>query len=262
MTTLIDGTYNARDTGGLPLTGGGRTRQGVLYRSDALHTATDDGLETLSASPIGTIVDFRTEDERRDAPNRLPADRPVRVRELSLLEGAMTGAPAAPSRGAEPMDENAMRALLARIPSLSALYTSMLEHAAPAFAEVARLIAVPEDPAHPAVLVHCSAGKDRTGVATALMLDAAGVERAAIVADYTSSQDNLAGEWADRMLTRAETWGVPMVPAITDLVTATPRAAIEAAFAWIDERGGSAAYLLGGGLTPVELDGLRERIAG
>ncbi|MFJ4166371.1 tyrosine-protein phosphatase [Microbacterium sp. NPDC089698] len=262
MTTLIDGTFNSRDTGGLPLAGGGRTRHGVLYRSDALSSATDGGLDAIAASTIGTIVDFRTESERIDAPNRLPAARAFRVRELSLLEGALTGAPQAGAPNDDALDEEAMRAMLARIPTLPVLYTAMLENAAGAFAEVAREVVSPADPDRPGVLVHCTAGKDRTGVATALLLDAAGTERSAIVADYAASEQNLAGEWAERMLARARTWGVPLVPAITDLVTATPPSAIEAALAWLDDRGGSASYLLRGGLTPVELDRLRERIAG
>ena len=266
MTTLIDGTYNSRDTGGMPLTGGGFTRHGVLYRSDALSTTTDAGLDAIAASPIGTIVDFRTESERAEAPNRLPSRHSFRVRELSLLEGAMTGAPAAgPSSaagGTGAPDEETMRAMLARIPTLPVLYTAMLESAATAFAEVARMLVSPEDPDRPGVLVHCTAGKDRTGVATALLLDAAGAERAAIVADYAASERNLAGEWAERMLARARTWGVPLVPAITDLVTATPPSAMETALSWIDDRGGSASYLLDGGLAPAELDRLRERIAG
>lgn len=257
MSAIIDGTYNSRDTGGTPLAGGGVTRTGVLYRSDALVGTTDEGIRTLTDSPIGTIVDFRSDFERVDAPNRLGTERSFVSVELPLLEGSMTGMPAAGDLGDE-----AAREMLARIPSLADLYVGMLASAAVSFAEVARLVARPADESRGAVLVHCTAGKDRTGVATALLLDAVGADRAAVVADYAQSGDNLAGEWADRMLERAQGWGMPLVPAITELVTATPPQAIEAAFAWVDERGGSAEYLRGGGLSDDELEALRTRLAG
>ncbi|MDR6869005.1 protein-tyrosine phosphatase [Microbacterium resistens] len=256
MTALIAGTHNSRDTGGTPLADGGATRGGVLFRSDALFAVTEDGLRTIADGPIGAVVDFRTDAERADAPNRLPSSRPIRTVSLSLLEGAM----AAPRP--EEMSPEAMREMMSRIPTLPDLYVAMLEHGASAFADVARLIARPAEPERGGVLVHCTAGKDRTGVATALLLDVVGAERAAVVADYASSEANLAGEWADRMLARAEEWGVPIVPAVTALVTATPPAAIEAALGWVDARGGAAAYLQDGGLTAAELDDLRGRLIG
>ncbi|MDQ0646182.1 protein-tyrosine phosphatase [Microbacterium natoriense] len=262
MSAIIAGTYNSRDTGGTPLAAGGVTRAGVLYRSDALGGITDDGIRTLSESPIGTIVDFRSEFERVEAPNRLGTERSFVEVGIPLLEGSMTGMPSPADLGdLGDLDGEAARAMLSRIPSLAELYVGMLGSAAASFAEVARLVARPADD-HGAVLVHCTAGKDRTGVATALLLDAAGADRAAVVADYAQSEENLAGEWAERMLERARSWGMPLVPALTDLVTATPPQAIEAAFAWIDERGGSAEYLRGGGLSDDDFEALRERIAG
>jgi protein-tyrosine phosphatase len=254
MTPWLDGTYNSRDIGGMPLRAGGMTRSGVLYRSDALAGATEAGLATLAHSPIGAIIDFRTDVERAQAPDRLPAVRDIRVVQLSILEAAL----AMPAE--LKLDEAATKALLSRIPTLADLYRGMLQHSPSAFAEVARLIVSPPDAARPAVLVHCTAGKDRTGVSAALLLDAVGVERAAIVADYASSQTNLAGEWAEGMLARMTAMGVPALPAIVEVVTETPPSAIEAALAWLDERGGSAEYLLSGGLTQGELDGLHERL--
>ncbi|RZU66345.1 protein-tyrosine phosphatase [Microterricola gilva] len=258
MSSLIGGTYNARDTGGMPLTAGGATRPGVLLRSDALGTASDNGLAQLAATPIGVIVDFRTDSERQQAPDRLPASRTIRIVELPLLEGALAGP--APSDG--PVSTEAMRAALEQLPTMPELYVGMLEHAGEAFAQLARLVARPADPRFPAVLVHCTAGKDRTGVATALLLDTVGARREAIVADYAASEANLAGRWADGMLARLGAMGVPLSPRLTELVTATPRSAIEAALAWLDERGGSAAYLRRAGLSEQELGELRERITG
>lgn len=258
-----EGSFNFRDTGGVPLTGGGATRYGVLYRSDALSGLTPAGLEQVAATDIGVIVDFRTPMERMMAPDRLPSTRAYRVVELALLEGALTGlAQQAMQAGAPGGDPDAaaaaVRDALAQLPSLGALYVSMLTHGAEAFAQLARLVGAEDS----AVLVHCTAGKDRTGVAIALLLETAGAERDAVVSDYAASQANLSGPWADGMFAIIDAMGVPRSPTLDELVAATPPAAIEEALAWVDrEHGGSAAYLRSGGLTEAELDALRRRLA-
>jgi len=272
VTITFDGLQNFRDLGGLPLATGGSVRSGVLYRSEGLIGLTDAGVADLSASPIGVILDFRTPMEQASAPDRLPADRAVEVVELSVLEGALTGAAGAAAQADGPVDTGMAKQILATLPRLGELYVQMLEHGAPAFAEAARCIAAPglrqslQDPAsdsHPSgVLVHCTAGKDRTGVAVALILDAVGVDRDAVVADYAVSERNLAGPWADRMLAGIEQMGAPLTPELRELVTGTPPAAIERALAWLDEHGGAAAYLRSGGLTDAELGALRTRLAG
>jgi protein-tyrosine phosphatase len=249
----IDGLYNFRDTGGTPLTTGGTTRSGVLFRSDALSGLTQTGLDELAATEIGVIVDFRSADERNAAADRIPTSRPFEVAELALLEGAMADM----ARGFDPAGAPPS------IPALGELYVGMVQHGAAQFAEVARLIAASTDDSPTAVLVHCTAGKDRTGVATALMLDAVGAERTAVVADYAVSQDNLAGPWADGMLHMIGSLGLPLTPELRTLVTGTPPDAIEHALAWVDsEHGGAAEYLGSGGLTPDELTGLRTRLIG
>jgi protein-tyrosine phosphatase len=254
MSALFDGTYNSRDTGGTPLRRGGQTRTGVLYRSDALVTVSDEGLAELDASPIGAIVDFRTDGERSAAPDRLPA-RPIGTEHLSVLEGAAPGigAPAA-------MSSEAVRSVLKEIPTLGDLYICMLGGTAASFARVARLVTAPADEGKPGVLVHCTAGKDRTGVATALLLDTVGADRDAIVADYAVSEQNLSGEWAERMLAGVAKTGVPMLPQIVALVTATPPDAMRTMLAWVDDQGGSAAYLRSGGLSDDEIGMLRARL--
>ncbi|GAA5155276.1 hypothetical protein GCM10025768_27840 [Microbacterium pseudoresistens] len=259
MTTLIDGTYNSRDTGGTPLVGGGATRTGVLYRSDALIDVTVAGERTLADSTIGTVVDLRTEAERVSAPNRLPNGRPFRTEALSIIEGAMAIPAGLDLRAFDP---DAMAQMLTEIPTLADLYLGMLAHAASSFAQVARLVAAPEDSQHGGVLIHCTAGKDRTGVATALLLDAVGADRDAVIADYAASEVNLAGTWAQGMLVKFGAMGVPPLPPVVALMTSTPPDAIATALRWLDDQGGSAAYLRGGGLGDEELVALRTRLAG
>ncbi len=268
MTVLqgLEGAVNFRDVGGLP-TAGEPTAYGVLYRSDALHALTPAGLAELAGSAIGVIVDFRTGAERDLAPDRRPDARAIRDEHLPLLEGAMshivTEAVEARALGDHTAFGRAAERAMASLPTLGDLYTQMLAGGARTFATVARLVAAPPDPAHPAVIVHCTAGKDRTGVCTALLLDAVGVQRDAIVADYAQSAANLSGPWLDAMLRPIERFGVPITPALAELIGGSPPAAIEAALDWVDAtHGGSAAYLRSGGLTDAELASLRARLVG
>ncbi|MGO1286728.1 MAG: tyrosine-protein phosphatase [Brachybacterium sp.] len=87
MAALLPGTSDARDVGGMPLSGGGTIRAGVLLRADALYAVTDDGLALLGG--IGTVIDLRTPAEREGAPDRLPGSGRLRVLERPLLEGAI-----------------------------------------------------------------------------------------------------------------------------------------------------------------------------
>lgn len=267
MTSELAGTFNFRDTGGMPLAGGGATPFGVLYRSDALSDLTPAGLDVLAATDIGIVVDLRTALERELAPDRLPASRPFRVVELPVTEGALVGlaqqGAEAVAAGTDPAVLAATaEAALALIPPLGDVYVEMLEHGAATFAELARVVSAATADPPTAVLVHCTAGKDRTGVGTALILDAVGVERAAVVADYHASQEHLDGPWAQRMFAMVQTLGVPVTDQIRELVAGTPVEAIEKALAWVDARGGSAAYLQQGGLTDAELAALRARLSG
>lgn len=273
MVSLIPGTFNARDLGGLPLVGGGTVRGGVLLRSDAL-AAAEDGAALLA--DVGTVIDLRTAQERDGAPDALPGPPGPRVLERPLLEGAVSQLAPQAAGGAEHMADAAaeggggraapelgpeqVAALRARIPTLPELYLSMIEHGAATFADCARAVAAPEDPQRPGVLIHCTAGKDRTGVAVALLLDAVGARREAIIADYTRSQDELAGPWAERMLEGMRRAGIPPLPEIEQLACATPVAAIDAVLEAIDARGGAASYLREGGLSEEELTALRTKL--
>ena len=263
MATLLPGTSNARDLGGLPLSGGGTVREGVLLRSDALTGLSDGGLALLEG--VGTVIDLRTPAEREGAPDRLPEGHAVSVLERPLLEGAIAqlapqGAALKEQMGEDGPSPELLEALRARIPALGDLYVTMLEHGAETFADCARAVAEPADQGRAGVLIHCTAGKDRTGIAVALLLEAAGVEREAVVADYTRSGDELAGPWAERMLEGVRAAGIPVLPEIEQLAVTTPAAAIEAALAEVDARGGAAAYLRSGGLSEQELERLRERL--
>lgn len=265
--TTIEGLYNFRDTGGMPLTGGGTTRAGVLFRSDGLGALTDKGLDQLAATDIGVIVDYRTDTERQMSPDKVPTSRPFKEVVLPILQGATAGAMKAAAEAAmhaadKSASSAAIQKALEQLPDLSTLYQGILSEGASAYAETARLVAQSTDAEPTAVLIHCTAGKDRTGVGAALLLTAAGAERDAVVADYASSQDNLAKGWSQHMLGMIKSMGVEPTPGLVEMATGTPPEAIEAALAWVDQHGGAEAYLKGGGLTDDELAALKARLRG
>lgn len=254
------GLVNFRDLGGLPLHYGGAVASGVLYRSAALTELTDAGLAELESVGVGIVVDLRTELEARSAPDRLPAGGPPELLRLPLLEGAFGGAALAGPEG-RAVPAATIDAMLASLPTIPELYAEMLAHAGGAFAQIARRVAAARPGSGSSVLVHCTAGKDRTGVAVAVLLDAVRADREAIVADYASSHANLVGAWEAGMVAAIEAMGVTVTPSLRALVTATPAEAMVATIDRIDaDYGGGAGYLAAAGLADDELAALRHAL--
>ncbi|MDQ1631206.1 MAG: protein-tyrosine phosphatase [Frankiaceae bacterium] len=175
----LQGADNARDLGGLPLRDGGTTRSRRVLRTDTLQELTDADVELLASYPVGLVIDLRTpveaEREGRGPLGRRPVDY------LNL--------PFVPDSVIVPDDPRHEVVVADR------LQTDRVEHyldylrlAAPRV--LAALEAVAE-PRRDAVLFHCAAGKDRTGVLAALLLEAVGVERDAVLDDYALTNERL-----------------------------------------------------------------------
>lgn len=160
---------NLRDVGGMPTRGGGRTRPGVLWRSDAPLAGDETRGPGGLPWPPGSVVDLRN-------PSELPAVHPLPAlgAELTTLPLIESLAPAEQARG--------------RRGELDAgeLYLLLVEAIGEAW--LPRLVEVAAYGPGP-LLVHCAAGKDRTGVAVALLLRAAGVDRATVAADFAATND-------------------------------------------------------------------------
>jgi hypothetical protein len=110
-----------------------------------------------------------------------------------------------------------------------------------------------------AVLVHCAAGKDRTGVVVAVAVDAAGVDRGSIIGDYLASRDRIE-EIMARLLSSA-TYRPELVGRDAHELAPVP-GTMERVLELIDERfGGSAAWLSAHGLGDADLERLRRRLA-
>lgn len=228
-----EGLVNFRDLGGLR-TPTATVRPGVLCRSAGPSSLTGAGRAALHDS-IALVIDLRSEYEVADA----PAVHPSTVR-LPLLDGAAAN--------------------MTTVPTLNDVYASLLDTAGDSFVRIARLVADTEEGA---VLVHCTAGKDRTGVAVALLLDAVGVDRAEIVTDYAISEVHLDGAWAERTLASVRAFGIEVTPEIAALIMHSPAHVMEETFEQVDARyGGAAEYLAEHGLDADALGRLRDRLLG
>jgi protein-tyrosine phosphatase len=169
----LEGCLNFRDLGGYPTTDGRRVRWRQVYRSDALHLLTEADVARLHDElGISDVIDLRSTLERRGDAQRPLEDRSVRVHHTPLFDGDTKGS----SARAE-----------AELITLADRYVAMAEFARGPIARVVTTIAESSGPC----VFHCAAGKDRTGVISAILLGAVGVRDDIIVADYAATQQNL-----------------------------------------------------------------------
>jgi protein-tyrosine phosphatase len=173
--SLLEGTPNFRDVGGLPTVDGRTTKRGVLYRSSALEELSSrDVRHLIDEVGLRTVIDLRSADDREIAEPLL--DAPIRHINLPITRGAPT------TSLERPMGADG-RADMARI------YGMYIETSAPSITEIFRELTSGATPA----VFHCAAGKDRTGVVAAIVLSAVGVTRDAVVADYMETERFLDG---------------------------------------------------------------------
>lgn len=221
----IQGARNLRDVGGYPTSGGRLTRWRTLYRSGSLHELSQSGTaELFSARSVRQVIDLRWPHEIDQRPDAVPP--PTRYRWVPLLPQRT---PPESGRGAD--------------------YRTIVEERAEHLAAIARILL--ERDGLPAV-IHCAEGIDRTGVAVAVLLDAVGVVRSAIEADYLRSARACQGEACTHRVKpneRASREGRPS------------RADIRAVLQVVEERhGGATRLLVAAGLTERDTKELRERL--
>lgn len=236
----VQGTHNLRDVGGYPAEGG-TTRAGQLFRSDSLSRVTGVGARQLAELGIEVVVDLRSELERRQdhAPELLP--EAVHV-QLPIHGGSRSSL----------IDEGPI--------TLVSLYHQVLADSA---WSIAAAVAVIADSGSLPVLVHCTAGKDRTGLVIALALEAAGVERSAVVADYTQSALNLDGAWINAAMSALVSHGVPISPRLFEVLGGSPDHAMTDVLRGLDAHYGSTlAYLVAHGFPEQAAGELHEKLVG
>ena len=239
----LDSVLNLRDVGGLPVTGGGSVRPGTLLRSGSLSRLTAADAATLvDEYGLRTVVDLRTPDElATDGPTAL-ARAGVATAHLPLM--ADMDEAMAQVRD----DADAVR-------TLAQAYRAFLDLRGEHLVTAARLVAWTGTGS---VLVHCAAGKDRTGVTIAVLLTAVGVPRDAVLADYDATNEVIDDVIASLEDLFGGPEGIARIPLA--LRIAQPDALAEVLDALDREFGGAAGWLRSRGMDNTELELLRHRL--
>ncbi len=157
----VEGAYNVRDLGGYRTKDGRTTRWGTIYRADGLHRLTQAGRQTIEDLGVRMVIDLRHGRELQEKRSVFEGSDSVAYRNVSLL--------------------NPVSPYSRQMDSLGDVYIGLLEDCRHELRSVFALLAERGDEA---VLFHCAAGKDRTGIVAALLLELAGVERETIIEDY------------------------------------------------------------------------------
>ncbi|MGA0705585.1 MAG: tyrosine-protein phosphatase [Steroidobacteraceae bacterium] len=227
----LEGGNNFRDLGGYQTAQGRQVVWGTLFRSGSMSGLTDADYALLGTLGIRVISDLRSTNERQREPTRWRGSAAPRRLErdydldLGPLMAALSG----------PVDETTARAALAGfyrdIPFKYAgdyrnLFAALLDGEAP-------------------LAVNCSAGKDRTGIAAALLLTALGVPRSDVVDDYLLSNRYYRRQPVDpEQLDPSTRFLASLSPAVVNILTSVQREFIDASFEAIEARHGSVEHYL------------------
>lgn len=255
----LDGAVNVRDLGGLPTGDGRAVRARRLIRADNLQDLTPrDVRHLVDDLDVRAVADLRTEIEvKSEGPGPMNHEPAVVVTNLSLFPeaGVNTDVTAAegpillPWQTREPqVDRDGPRR------GASGVYLSYLDDRADSVVDALRLIAHTAG----AVVVHCAAGKDRTGTVVALALAEVGVSREAIVEDYALTGERIEAILARLVGTRTYAADVTM----TDADKHRPRAVtMERLLDAMDQlHGGVPAWLRTHGWTEADAAALRRHL--
>lgn len=224
----IDGVPGFRDVGGIPASGG-VIRAGQLFRSGHLADLDEDGADAVRRR-IRRIIDLRADDEVAEGATAVEG---VAITRLPLYLGST-------------------RSFFLEDFSLGEIYAHLFGRSSAQLVEAVRIIAAGEP-----TLVHCTAGKDRTGVTVALALSAVGADREAVVADYALTAELIPAEHR-RATSERLAAKYPESEHAWMLATESPAEVMRDALAALDAEWGSAAdYLLAHGLSGSELEALR-----
>ncbi|HEY7916561.1 MAG TPA: tyrosine-protein phosphatase [Acidimicrobiales bacterium] len=234
----LAGAFNFRDLGGYPAGDGRRTRWGRLFRSDTLHELTGADVEVLRSLGLATMIDLRTARELSRTGRGPLAGEPIAYRHLSVIQEGEGEALAAPAPPGEELGER---------------YLWYLDGGRSALADALALVTEPDTLP---LVFHCAAGKDRTGVLAALILDIVGVAREVIVADYlitAGRMELILGRYRDD-------------PAFASRMAKVPdyRFGVEARSmerfleGLYEEFGGARAWAVDAGLAPGDLDRMED----
>lgn len=240
----LEGVYNLRDLGDLPTEGGGRTRTGRIFRSDSLQSVSVADVALLhDALGVRSLIDLRGEDEVAGEGRGLLAERDVRYVNLPLVQ-----------------EDGSLVSYLedGRTVDLVPRYLAYLT--APGRTLLRAIEVISEAESTPTVFF-CAAGKDRTGVLSALVLRLAGVLPEAVIDDYLLSAESAETILRERLMP-SPTYAhhiATLPPEVYRAEAATMRRFLTA----LDEDfGGAERWALDQGLAPAVLERLRVALRG
>lgn len=243
----MDGPLNFRDLGGYRTADGRRVRWGRLYRSDSLESLSATDLLLLGRLGIRLVCDLRRDEERERAPSRVVGLDSIAIENLPV------GGLAAETRTiAKRMMRGEISELSAE--SMAAIYIEILDTYPLTWGGVVSRAAEAENLP---LVVHCTAGKDRTGVASALLLRAVGVVEADALDDYELSHRYHSRQVIAKVRPLLETKGVEF--AKVESYFAASRAVMAATLNGLEDRYGSVEEYLTGpaSVDARQLDALR-----
>ena len=232
----LEGCPNFRHIGGYATKFGSRTAE-HLFRSGSLHRVEEDAIGQLTTFGIRTVVDLRSAPERVD----------FKTPDLSPFAILHVVAPVFEHDASPP-------GLAKEFPGFAEIYRTFLETGRDAYKSLIETVAWTEG----GLLYHCAVGKDRTGVATALLLDLVGVEADTIVEDYSHSGrllEPMLPQWVEGMKSRG------IDPGRAPVLMASPRADMAATLDHLRDRYGDAeGYFLEIGVSAQTIEDARSRI--
>ena len=226
----FSGVRNFRDLGGYQTVSGQSIRRGLLYRSANLHNLTDKDLQRLDRLSLKRVIDFRADIEKAHEPDRLPMDSNIQVLEIPILDSSTNVALSLePQIRAGKVDGiNPAEVLIKAYVQLATRFTPQYQQF---IHEVLEANGQP-------ILFHCTAGKDRTGFAAAILLRILGVPQEAVMFDYLLSNKYYFKPLRRNLILIALTKGQKIASVVGGFLEAKT-AYLETAFNTIDQQYGS-----------------------
>ncbi|MBM4634253.1 tyrosine-protein phosphatase [Prescottella equi] len=184
----LEGAKNFRDIGGYETSDGRTVRSGLVYRANKLSSLTDADLAKLTAANVTLDVDLRNMWERRDDPDRLPEGVRYQVADVVSFEHGIAFHEFVPLTLGRALIDAAVTGSSDIGQSIGYPFMVTYRGADVAFRDLLTAIAGNADGA---TVFHCSAGKDRTGWGTAVLLSLLGVPKATVYQDFLASNTYL-----------------------------------------------------------------------
>lgn len=230
----MEGTKNTRDLGGYPTTDGHQTLPFIFLRTESTSLMTPNDIDYLTSRGLTTVIDLRSSGESSESPSVFLEVSGIRYENIPMLDNIHSN-----------------EFFKAFPTSLFELYRSLLEQSKDTFAQVFHLLAECEG----TVMYNCTAGKDRTGLVSMLLLCIAGVEEMFIIDDYAATEVFLQEMQETQRQLMAEK-GIQ----IPEFLLRSEATTMVSTLQYIRENYGSAEmYLLSCGVNALELYKLKER---